>query len=115
MALLFADVVNKYNAEKNNNISDNELSNKVADFLDSIEVEDTCPQAQPYNIISPDDKMSPQRVFVASIANEYYSKAQEDIANTNVGNKCVRKKNFKQVMQESFFYGSNRFGNNFIA
>ena len=32
MALLFADVVNKYNAEKQAKISDNELSNKVADF-----------------------------------------------------------------------------------
>ena len=26
-----------------------------------------------------------------------------------------RKRNLQQVMQESFFYGSNRFGNNFIA
>ena len=37
MALLFADVVNKYNAEKQAKISDNELSNKVADFLDDID------------------------------------------------------------------------------
>ena len=112
MALLFADVVAKYNAEKNysNNVSDNELTNKVADFLDDIEDVNSV-----FNINAPEKRTMPQRVFVASIASEYYSKAQEDIANTKVGNKAVRKKNFKQVMQESFFYGSNRFGNNFIA
>ena len=114
MALLFADVVAQYNAGKieQNKPSDTELTNKVADFLDDIDevnsVFDTGISVEERN------KM-PQRVFVASIASEYYSKAQEDIANTKVGNKSVRKKNFKQVMQESFFYGSNRFGNNFIA
>ena len=38
-----------------------------------------------------------------------------DIENTKVGNKKIRKRSLQQVMQESFFYGSNRFGNNFIA
>ena len=32
-----------------------------------------------------------------------------------LGNRIVRKRNLQQVMQESFFYGANRFGNNFIA
>ena len=112
MALLFADVVNKYNAEKQAKISDNELSNKVADFLDDIDNDNSYAQ---YDLNINNDNVLPQKVFVASIASEYYNKAQEDIANTNVSNKAVRKKNFKQVMQESFFYGSNRFGNNFIA
>ena len=112
MALLFADVVNKYNDKKQAKISDNELSNKVADFLDDIDNDNSYAQ---YDLNINNDNVLPQKVFVASIASEYYNKAQEDIANTNVGNKAVRKKNFKQVMQESFFYGSNRFGNNFIA
>ena len=45
--------------------------------------------------------------------NEFES--VEDIANTKIGNKIVRKRNLQQVMRESFFYGANRFGNNFIA
>lgn len=119
MALLFSDVVNSYNAKKRDDLSVNELSNKVADFLDDIELdEDTnCVDNSYafYDIATTEERVTPQRVFVASIASEYYSKAKEDIANTKVGNKSVRKKNFQQVMQESFFYGSNRFGNNFIA
>ena len=38
-----------------------------------------------------------------------------NIENTKVGNKLKRKRNLQQVMRESFFYGANRFGNNFIA
>ena len=118
MALLFADVVDRYNAEKRSKVSDaelsdNELSNRVADFLDSID-EDDEPAVEPYELCT-DVRVTPQKVFVASLASEYYDKAIDDIANTTVGNKAVRKKNFRQVMQESFFYGSNRFGNNFIA
>ncbi len=53
--------------------------------------------------------------YISSIAGNLYKQSIEDIANTNVGNKVVRNKNFKQMMQESFFYGANRFGTNFIA
>ena len=106
MALLFADVVARYNAEKINNDTV-ELSNKVSDFLGDLD------SYTPYDM--EEVKTRPQSIFVASVASEYYSKAQQDIANTKVGNKSVRKKNFRQVMQESFFYGSNRYGNNFIA
>lgn len=115
MALLFSDVVNKYNMQKN---GDNtvELSTKVADFLDGIELDEQQSAVSDYDFeVESEPKNTPQRIFVASVASEYYSKAIEDIANTTVGNKAVRKKNFKQVMQESFFYGSNRFGTNFIA
>jgi len=112
MALLFADVVARYNAEKHNE-DVNTLTNKVADFLDSIDSDNeineyTGPTATLRQLM-------PQSVFMASVASEYYTKAKDDIANTQVGNKSVRKKNFRQVMQESFFYGSNRYGNNFIA
>ena len=55
------------------------------------------------------------KAFVSSIAGSLYKQSVEDIANTKVGNKIVRNKNFKQMMQESFFYGANRFGTNFIA
>ena len=110
MALLFAAVVAKYNAEKNKDTV--ELSNKVADFLDGIDGGSDYAGVQVNNTLK---QVLPQSVFMASVASEYYTKAKDDIANTKVGNKSVRKKNFKQVMQESFFYGSNRFGTNFIA
>lgn len=55
------------------------------------------------------------KAFVSSIAGNLYKQSIEDIANTKVGNKVIRNKNFKQMMQESFFYGANRFGTNFIA
>ena len=114
MALLFSDVVNKYNMQKNTD--SNELSGKVVDFLDGIELDENTENSNNFNFeVEEQPKNTPQRVFVASIASQYYSKAIEDIANTKIGNKAVRKKNFKQVMQESFFYGSNRFGTNFIA
>lgn len=113
MALLFSNVVNRYNMQKNEDTV--ELTAKVADFLDGIELDEQTESASEYGFELEEPKVTPQRVFVASIASEYYSKAIEDIANTKVGNKSVRKKNFKQVMQESFFYGSNRFGTNFIA
>lgn len=114
MALLFSDVVNKYNMQKNNDSV--ELSTKVADFLDGIELDENQASANDFDFeLDTEVKNTPQRVFVASVASQYYSKAIEDIANTKIGNKAVRKKNFKQVMQESFFYGSNRFGTNFIA
>ena len=53
--------------------------------------------------------------YITSLATCCYQKSVEDIANTKVGNKIVRKRNLQQVMKESFFYGANRFGNNFIA
>ena len=113
MTLLFADVVARYNAEKNQE-DVNTMTNKVADFLDSLdsEGETLCEYTGPTTTLK---QVLPQSAFMASVASEYYTKAKDDIANTKVGNKSVRKKNFRQVMQESFFYGSNRFGNNFIA
>lgn len=116
MALLFADVVARYNAEKNNEDTV-ELTNKVASFLDNIYDGDKPAECtyQGLEATKTLKQILPQSVFMASVASEYYSKAKDDIANTKVGNKAVRRKNFKQVMQESFFYGSNRFGNNFIA
>ena len=53
--------------------------------------------------------------YISSLVCGQYQKAVEDIENTKVGNKVIRKRSLQQVMQESFFYGANRFGNNFIA
>ena len=53
--------------------------------------------------------------YINSLVTSCYQKSVEDIANTKVGNKIVRKRNLQQVMRESFFYGANRFGNNFIC
>lgn len=53
--------------------------------------------------------------YLHSLVTSCYAKSVEDIANTKVGNRVVRKRNLQQVMQESFFYGANRFGKNFIA
>ena len=60
-------------------------------------------------------EQSAANIFVSSIASNLYKPSVEEIANTKVGNKVVRNKNFKAMMQESFFYGANRFGTNFIA
>ena len=53
--------------------------------------------------------------YISSLVCGQYAKAIEDIENTKIGNKLKRKRNLQQVMRESFFYGANRFGNNFIA
>ena len=53
--------------------------------------------------------------YINSLVTSCYQKSVDEIANTKVGHKVVRKRNLQQVMRESFFYGANRFGNNFIA
>ena len=58
---------------------------------------------------------SPVSKYITSLVSNQYQKSIEDIANTTVGSKRMRKRNLQQVMRESFFYGANRFGNNFIA
>ena len=105
MALLFANVVKEYESKKNSEDTVS-LSTQVSDLFDVI---DNTPQTKETN------EILPQKMFVTSVADEYYKKSIEDINNTTVGNKAVRRKNFQQIMKESFFYGANRFGNNFIA
>ena len=58
---------------------------------------------------------TPVSKYISSLVCGQYQKSVEDIENTVIGNRVKRKRNLQQVMQESFFYGSNRFGNNFIA
>ena len=87
----------------------NEELNSINNFFDEIESELTT--------VSPEEAHKETSVskYLTSLTTAIYAKSVEDIANTNVGNKIVRRRNLQQVMRESFFYGANRFGNNFIA
>ena len=58
---------------------------------------------------------TPVTKYISSLVSSQYQKSVEDIENTKIGNRIVRKRSLQQVMRESFFYGANRFGNNFIA
>ena len=88
---------------------ENEELKSINNFFESFENE--------VATVSPDEANKETSVskYMTSLVSGLYNKSVEDIANTNVGNKIVRKRNLQQVMKESFFYGANRFGNNFIA
>ena len=81
--------------------------NSIASYLDEFEAVETVAQ--------PEVEETPVSKYITSLATGCYAKSVNEIANTKVGNKIVRKRNLQQVMRESFFYGANRFGNNFIA
>ena len=88
-------------------VTQNEI-NEINDFLNQYEdVETTTPEKE--------YEETAVSKYITSLATGCYAKAVDEIANTKVGNKVVRKRNLQQVMRESFFYGANRFGNNFIA
>ena len=53
--------------------------------------------------------------YISSLVCGQYSKSVKEIENTKIGTTLKRKRNLQQVMQESFFYGANRYGNNFIC
>ena len=86
---------------------ENEELNTINNFFETFENDAAT--------VSPEDANRAVSTYITSLVSGLYTKSVEDIANTNVGNKIVRKRNLQQVMQESFFYGANRFGNNFIA
>jgi len=83
--------------------------NNINNFFDSFESE--------LNTVSPEvaNEQTSVSKYITSLATGIYAKSVEDIANTEVNKKIIRKRNLQQVMRESFFYGANRFGNNFIA
>ena len=91
-----------------NQITNEEL-NSINNFFDEIE--------SGLTTVTPEEAHKETSVskYITSLTTGLYAKSVEDIANTNVGNKIVRRRNLQQVMRESFFYGANRFGNNFIA
>jgi len=123
MALLFSNVAEQYVNKSKTMVEDEEekkvLSTKVSALFAELDEddddfeEDTVTQSVLQTV--GEERVLPQKMFMTSVANQYYQKSIEDINNTKIGNKAVRRKNFQQVMKESFFYGANRFGNNFIA
>mgnify|MGYP003293244620 CR=1 FL=1 len=123
MALLFSNVAEQYVNKSKTMVEDEEekkvLSTKVSALFAELDEddddfeEDTITQSVLQTV--GEERVLPQKMFMTSVANQYYQKSIEDINNTKIGNKAVRRKNFQQVMKESFFYGANRFGNNFIA
>ena len=90
-----------------NTVSKEDL-NKVNNFFNDFEAVET---------VTPDEAQKETAVskYITSLVTSCYQKSVEDIENTKVGNRVIRKRNLQQVMKESFFYGANRFGNNFIA
>ena len=60
-------------------------------------------------------EISTTQKYLNSLVTMQYERSIEAIENTIVGNKRKRKRSLQQVMQESFFSGANRYGNNFIA
>ena len=87
----------------------NEELNSITKFFDEFE--------QDVKTVSPEEAQEETSVskYITSLVAGCYTKSVQDIANTNTSNKVVRRRNLQQVMRESFFYGANRFGNNFIA
>ena len=73
--------------------------------------------AKEIETVTPEESEEKNNVskYITSLATGCYAKSVEEIANTKIGNRLKRKRNLQQIMQESFFYGANRFGNNFIA
>ena len=91
-----------------NKISEEELKS-IQNFFETFETE--------INTVSPEEAQKQTTVskYITSLVTGHYQKSVQDIANTKTNNRIVRKRNLQQVMRESFFYGANRFGNNFIA
>ena len=91
-----------------NQLSNEEL-NSINNFFDNFEAELTT--------VTPEEAQQETSVtkYITSLAGNCYAKSIQAIANTNVSNKVVKRRNFQQIMHESFFAGANRFGNNFIA
>ncbi len=89
------------------NTIDNKELEAINNFFDEFEAVKT---------VEADTKIeTPVSKYISSLVTSQYQKSVEDIENTKVGNRVVRKRNLQQVMRESFFYGANRFGTNFIA
>ena len=91
-----------------NTVSNNNL-NAISDFIDEFDSD--------IKTVSADEpaQISVVSKYISSLVCGQYRKSVEDIENTKIGSTVKRKRNLQQVMQESFFYGANRFGNNFIC
>ena len=82
--------------------------NNIQNFFNEFEAVET---------VDVNETQEPSNVslYLTSLVSGQYQKSIEDIQGTKVGSSIKRRKNLQQVMRESFFYGANRFGTNFIA
>ena len=82
--------------------------NNIQNFFNEFEAVET---------VDVNETQEPSNVslYLTSLVSGQYQKSIEDIQGTKVGSSIKRRKNLQQVMKESFFYGANRFGTNFIA
>ena len=85
----------------------------INNFFVQFDEEENIFEHKPHEV--EEEKESTVTKYVNSLVTSCYAKSVEDIANTTVGSKIKRKRNLQQIMQESCFYGANRFGKNFIA
>jgi hypothetical protein len=76
-----------------------EKDKEFSDILNTVDI----------NCTNPVNRMYSQAVF------EKYKEVSEVINSVNLGNKDIRKKSIKEIMQESFFHGASWLGQNFIA
>ena len=90
-----------------NQTINNEELNQINEFLNLFE--------NKTEVVEENNNQALISQYMTSLVTSQYKKSVEEIENTTIGNTIRRKRNLKQVMQESFFYGANRFGNNFIA
>ena len=90
-----------------NQTINNEELNQINEFLNLFE--------NKTEVVEENNNQALISQYMTSLVSSQYKKSVEEIENTTIGNTIRRKRNLKQVMQESFFYGANRFGNNFIA
>ena len=82
--------------------------NNIQNFFNEFEAVET---------VDVNETQEPSNVslYLTSLVSGQYQKSVEEIQGTKVGSSIKRRKNLQQVMRESFFYGANRFGTNFIA
>ena len=86
----------------------NKINNFFAEMNNEFEAVSVVNAEEPVEI-------STTQKYLNSLVTMQYERSIEAIENTVVGNKRKRKRSLQQVMQESFFSGANRYGNNFIA
>ena len=53
--------------------------------------------------------------YLNSLVTSQYEHSVQAINREVSTNRSRKKRNLQQIMKESFFYGANRYGNNFIA
>ena len=92
------------------------IGDEYEDDIYDDEEDDTIEKPKERRIIGVSrDLGTPLNNYFREIASGMYAQAVYDIQHTNYGDRLIRKKKMNKVITETFFYGANRFGNNFIA